>query len=206
MSEDPKILEQGVESPVRLFSKSVGQLQLNGPSPQRPRPMAVNNKSVNLTPAFGSYKPVNIHSSNQVITRDGRNKELRLAQLDIKDRLNKVDSGLRVLKARLKIKEEQLRSRRDMSKSIMNVEQEMKVKIEKVKEELNAKEKQAAARRTKKNDVRDEWAKKQKADSEHREAKQQEQAKTDRGVEMASAGVTTAAPCEDDFDIDVYGD
>jgi peptidoglycan hydrolase CwlO-like protein len=123
----------------------------------------------------------------------------------IEDRLNKVDSNLRMLKAKLKTKEEQLRASRKISKSIMTVEKELRIKIEKAKEELSAKEKQAAARRTKKNSIRDNWAKKQMADYDQGEAKQQAQAKKDSGVETASAGAAMAASYED-FDIDVYGD
>lgn len=109
-----------------------------------------------------------------------------------------MDSGLRVLKARLKTKEEKLASRYDMPKNIMTAEEKLKVKIEKAKEDL------AAARRTKKHDMRDERAKKQKVDYQQREAKRREQAKTDIGAEMASAGAAMATSCEGDFDIDVY--
>jgi peptidoglycan hydrolase CwlO-like protein len=165
----------------------------------------VDLRPVNSILTLQAYEPAAIYRSKQYFARNGSNKKLRLAQVAIEDRLNKVDSNLRMLKAKLKTKEEQLRASRKISKSIMTVEKELRIKIEKAKEELSAKEKQAAARRTKKNNIRDDWAKKQMADYEQREAKQQAQAKMDSGVETASAGAAMAASYED-FDIDVYGD
>jgi peptidoglycan hydrolase CwlO-like protein len=165
----------------------------------------VDLRPVNSILTLQAYEPAAIHRSNQYLVRDGSNKKLRLAQVDIEDRLNTVDSNLRMLKAKLKTKEEQLRASRKISKSVMTAEKELRIKIEKAREELSAKEKQAAARRTKKNSIRDNWAKKQMADYDQGEAKQQAQAKKDSGVETAGAGAAMAASYED-FDIDVYGD
>ncbi|CAG5156084.1 uncharacterized protein ALTATR162_LOCUS3977 [Alternaria atra] len=209
MSEDSKRLEQEVGRPVQLFCQGVGEPKPDTLPPRRPR-YVTYDKTVDLRPVnsiltLQAYEPAAIYRSKQYLARNGSNKKLRLAQVDIEDRLNKVDSNLRMLKAKLKTKEEQLRASRKTSKSIMTVEKELRIKIEKAKEELSAKEKQAAARRTKKNNIRDNWAKKQMADYEQREAKQRAQAKTDSGVETASAGAAMAASYED-FDIDVYGD
>lgn len=208
MSEDSETLYHGVGDTTPLPTQSEGQLKSDDLPPQRPhhitRDMAVDRTSVNSTLISDSHKSFKNRGSNQFIVRVSKDERLRLAQLDIKDRLNKVDSGLRVLKARLKTKEEKLASRYDMPKNIMTAEQKLKVKIEKAKEELSAKEDLAAVRRTKKHGMRDEWAKKQKVDYQQREAKRREQAKTDIGAEMASAGAAMATSCEGDFDIDVY--
>lgn len=210
MSEDSETLYHGVGDTTPLPTQSEGQLKSDDLPPQRPhhitRDMAVDRTSVNSTLISDSHKSFKKKNQglNQFIVRVSKDERLRLAQLDIKDRLNKVDSGLRVLKARLKTKEEKLRSRYDMPKNIMTAEEKLKVKIEKAKEELSAKEDLAAVRRTKKHGMRDEWAKKQKVDYQQREAKRREQAKTDIGAEMASAGAAMASSCEGDFDIDVY--
>ncbi|CAN9401877.1 unnamed protein product [Alternaria alternata] len=208
MPEDSKTPYHGVGDTTPPPPQSEGQLESDNLPPRRPRhithDMAVDRTSVKSTLISDSHKSFKNQGSNQFIVRVSKDERLRLAQLDIKDRLNKVDSGLRVLKARLKTKEEKLTSRYDMPKNIMTAEQKLKVKIEKAKEELSAKEDLAAARRTKKHGMRDEWAKKQKVDYQQREAKRREQAKTDIGAEMASAGAAMATSCEGDFDIDVY--
>jgi hypothetical protein len=211
MPDDPERQEQGVGDPVQLFPESIGKLKPGALPLQQQhhltRDMAIGENLLKSSRTLGSYRPIANHCPTQYIARDGRAPELRLGPVVLKDRLNKVESDLRALKAKLKTKEEQVRSRRNMSKSIMTAEQELRVKIERAKEELSAKEKQAAARRAKKDSMRNEWAKKQIADYERREEKRQEQAKMDSGVETVSAGAAMATSYEDDdFDIDIYGD
>jgi chromosome segregation ATPase len=157
-----------------------------------------------------SYGPGVTHRGKQQKSRDDKDEGLRVAQVDIKARLNKVNSDLRELKARLKTKEEHVRARRNLSKRAMAAEKELSVKIEKAKEELRAKEEQAAVRRAKKDGMREKWGMKQKADFEQREARRTERSRQDAegddGMKPASVGAAMANAYEDDFDIDIYGD
>ncbi|KAI4926479.1 hypothetical protein J4E85_006772 [Alternaria conjuncta] len=156
-----------------------------------------------------SHESEIVYKSKQSIARKDRDEELRLAQVDIKTRLEEVSSGLRELKAKLKAKEDLIRARRNLSKRAAAAEEkDLNVKIEKIKEQLSAKEEQAALRRAKKNNMREKWAQKQKTDYEEREARRSEQtgqeSEMNDSAEPASAGAVIEPNDWDNFDIDIY--
>jgi hypothetical protein len=214
MSEDREKTEREIGGPVQLLCGSVGEPNSDARPLQQPHHAtgneAGNTRPVNSMTNFRLFGPGIIHCSKQQKSRDDKDEELRLAQVDIKARLDKVNSDLRELKARLKAKEEHVRARRNLSKHARAAEKELNVKIEKAKEELRAKEEQAAVRRAKKDGMREKWALKQKADFEEREARRTERsrhdAEADDGMKPVSVGAAMAPAYEGDFDIDIYGD
>jgi hypothetical protein len=131
--------------------------------------------------------------------------------LDLKTRLHQAEEGLKKAKQELKArKQKQVKHNR--------AEEELRVKIETAKRDLGAKEESVAARRARKDAMREEWIKKQTADYEKREVKRQEKAQMQadaQGAEMDGAGMMNTGAAEEtvvkedfdiEFDIDIYGD
>ena len=179
MTADPEKAEQEAEGPVQSRRESAEEYK----PPALPLRQGLlladgdagDPKPADAVPSLTSHESEIVYKSKQSIARKYRDEELRLAQVDIKARLDEVNSGLRELKAKLKAKEELITARRNLSKRAAAAEKKLNVKIERVKEQLNAKEEQVALRRAKKNNMREKWAEKQTTDYEQREAKRSEQ-------------------------------
>jgi len=213
MTADPEQAEQEAGGPVQSRHESAEEYKLPALPPQQGLAMT-DGDAGETKPADAVSSPISheseiVYKSKQSIARKAKDEELRLAQVDIKTRLDEVSSGLRELKAKLKAKEDLVRARRNLSKRAAAAEEkELNVKIEKVKEQLSAKEVQVALRHAKKNDMREKWAQKQKTDYEKREARRSEQTEQepemDDGAEPASAGAVMEPNDWDNFDIDIY--
>ncbi|KAI4957039.1 hypothetical protein J4E86_005511 [Alternaria arbusti] len=213
MTADPEQAEQEAGGPVQSRHESAEEYKLPTLPPQQGLAMtdgdAGETKPADAVSSLISHESEIVYKSKQSIARKAKDEELRLAQVDIKTRLDEVSSGLRELKAKLKAKEDLVRARRNLSKRAAAAEEkELNVKIEKVKEQLSAKEVQVALRHAKKNDMREKWAQKQKTDYEKREARRSEQTEQepemDDGAEPASAGAVMEPNDWDNFDIDIY--
>ncbi|KAI4626740.1 hypothetical protein J4E83_003892 [Alternaria metachromatica] len=206
-------VEQESGGPVQSRHESAEEYKPSALPLQQGLPMtdgdAGDPKPADAVSSLTSRESEIVYKSKQSIARKDRDEELRLAQVDIKTRLEEVGSGLRELKAKLKVKEDLIRARRNLSKRAAAAEEkDLNVKIEKIKEQLSAKEEQAASRRTKKNNMREKWAQKQKTDYEQREARRSEQTEQepemDDSAEPASAGAVMEPTNWDNFDIDIY--
>jgi len=179
MTADPEKAEQDAGGSVQPRRESAEEYKSPALPLQQALPMTGGDpgdpKPADATSSLIPHEPEIVYNSKQSIARKDRDEELRLAQVDIKARLDEVNSGLRELKAKLKAKEELITARRNLSKRAAAAEKKLNVKIERVKEQLNAKEEQVALRRAKKNNMREKWAEKQTTDYEQREAKRSEQ-------------------------------
>jgi len=213
MTADPEKAEQEAGGPVQSRRESAEEYKPAALPLQQGLPMtdgdAGDPKPADAVSSLISHEPEIVYKSKQAIARKDRDEELRLAQVDIKTRLDEVSSGLRELKAKLKVKEDLIRARRSLSKRAAAVEEkDLNVKIEKAKEQLSAREEQAALRRAKKNDMREKWAQKQKTDYEKREARRSEQTGQESEVNDSAEPASAAAVMEpkdwDNFDIDIY--
>ena len=120
MTADPENAEKEAEGSAQSRRESAEEYKPPALPLQQGLPTtdgdAGDPKPADAVSSLISHESEIVYRSKQSIARKDRDEELRVAQVDIKTRLDEVSSGLRELKAKLKAKEDLARARRNLSK------------------------------------------------------------------------------------------